>query len=136
MNIYCLEDFKVQVEKMLRKRAYQDLEKEIVGYFHGKNPSELASGVRLNHSPEAPYIKKRLGGRGGFRLYFLLLLVKGNLYLMFVHPKTGPMGASNITDDSKSYLYKKVVDCIQSNDLYEVHLDSGKNRVSFSPMAQ
>ena len=36
---------------------------------------------------------------------------------MFVHPKTGAHGSDNITDESKAYLYKKVLECIQSKDL-------------------
>lgn len=132
MTIYCLEEFKVQWEKMLSKRPYKSLEKDLVKYFYDKTPQELSSGVRLNHSTDSPFIKKRLGGRGGLRLYYLLLIHKGNLYLMFVHPKTGPMGASNITDASKAVLYRRTLECIKSKDLYEVNLHPERGKISFT----
>ena len=90
---------------MKSKRSYKSIEGDLVAYFGGKTVKELASGVRLNHSIDAPFIKKRIGGRGGFRFYFLLLIKGDCLYLMYVHPKSGSMGASNITDASKASLY-------------------------------
>jgi len=42
---------------------------------------------------------------------------------MFVHPKTGSHGSSNIDDKSKVYLYKKVHKAIESNDLYRIDLN-------------
>lgn len=47
---------------------------------------------------------------------------------MFVHPKTGSLGSDNITDESKVYLYKKVLECIQSEDLYKLSLDGSKKQ--------
>ena len=71
-------------------------------------------------------------GSGGFRFYFLLVLKEQNLYLMFVHPKTGPDGAENITDESKAYLYKKVLNCIKENDLFFLELDDKKAKINFT----
>ncbi len=118
MTIFCLEDFKIQFEKLKKKNSYLSIEKDIIDYFFGKEIKELISGTRLNNSAEAPYIKKRLNGSGGFRVYFLLIVKDEKLYLMFVHPKTGSMGFDNITDESKSMLYKKVLRNILNNELY------------------
>jgi hypothetical protein len=41
-------------------------------------------------------------------------------------PKTGPDGSTNLTSDSIAYLYKKVLLCIQQNELYEVVALEGK----------
>lgn len=132
MEIYCLEDFKVEFEKLVSKKPYKTLEQEIISYFFGKTTQELCSGRRLNNSQTHPYIKKRLMGRGGFRFYFLLILKDRNLYLMFVHPKTGPDGAENITDESKAYLYKKILACIEQQDLFIVGLDDTQTKITFS----
>jgi hypothetical protein len=51
---------------------------------------------------------------------------------MFVHPKTGSLGADNITDESKALLYKKVLECIQTNDLYKVTLNAENRTLVFS----
>ena len=131
MELYCLEDFKVEFDKLKSKKSYKTIEQEIINYFFGKSSEQLRSGVRLNHSIEVPHIKKRLGGRGGFRVYFLLIIKDESLYFMFVHPKTGSQGSDNITDESKAYLYKKVLECIKSEDLYKLTLDDKKSKINF-----
>jgi hypothetical protein len=134
MELYCLEDFKVEFDKLKSKKSYNSIEKETINYFFGNSTEQLCSGVRLNHSVDVPYIKKRLGGRGGFRFYFLLLIKNDSLYFMLVHPKTGAHGSDNITDESKAYLYKKVLECIQSKDLYKLSLDDSQKRIQFDKL--
>ena len=135
MELYCLEDFKVEFDRLKSKNSYKTIEKDIINYFFNKTKDKLCSGTRLNHSNEAPYIKKRIGGRGGFRFYFLLILIKNSLYLMYVHPKTGSKGAENITDDSKAYLYKKVLECIESSkDLYKLFLNKSQKKIQFDKL--
>jgi hypothetical protein len=75
--------------------------------------------IRLNNSDTIPFIKKRVKGRGGFRFYFLLIIKDEILYLiMFVHPKSGSLGFDNITDESKTILYKKVLESIKIDNVY------------------
>ena len=131
MDIFCLEDFKVEFEKLKGKKSYSSIEDDIIKYFFGINAQELSSGVRLNNSSETPYIKKRINGSGGFRFYYLLIIKDEKLYLMFVHPKTGALGSENITDESKAYLYKKVLDSIKSNDLYQLTLNEENKKIDF-----
>jgi len=126
MTIFCLEDFKVQFEKLKKKNSYSSIEGDIIEYFFDKEIQQISSGTRLNNSDDTPYIKKRLNGSGGFRIYFLLLMKDENIYLMFLHPKTGSLGYENITDDSKALLYKKVLECIKTNNLYQVSVEKNK----------
>ena len=98
----------------------------MVEYFFEKNVNQLLSGKRLNHNNKAPYIKKRLNGSGGFHVYFLLLIKNESLYLMYIHPKTGTLGGRNITDESKTALYKKMYLAIESNDLFELKVLDNK----------
>lgn len=134
MTIFCLEDFKVEFEKLKSKKNYNSLGTDIIGYFFGKTVQELCSGTRLNNSDKTPYLKKRLKGSGGFRLYFLIIIKDEKLFLMFVHPKTGPNASENITDDSKAYLYKKILNCIKINDLYRVELSESKTELIFTKL--
>lgn len=134
MNLFCLKEFKVEFEKLKSKKSYSTLEEETIAYFFNKSGGQLLSGVRLNNSDSAPYIKKRLAGRGGFRFYYLLIVKGDALYLMFVHPKTGAYGAENITDESKAFLYKKVLQCIESGDLFKLSLDQTKSRIIFEAL--
>ena len=131
MDIYCLDDFKVEFEKLNSKKSYNTIETDLIEYFFNKSVQELSSGTRLNNSDNTPYIKKRIRGSGGFRCYFLLIIKNESLYLMFVHPKTGSKGTENMTDETKAYLYKKVLDCIKSEDLYKLTLDETQTKVNF-----
>lgn len=130
MDIYCLSAFKEQHENLSGKKHYHDLGRVIFDYFHGKSIRDLLSGTRLNNSDDFPYIKKRLKGRGGYRLYFLLLLKDDTAYLMFVHPKTGPDGADNITKESKARLYKKALAEIPSGELYKVRFIESEKTIN------
>ncbi len=125
MTIYFIEQFKVEFENLKSKKLYRSLEKEIIDYFFDRTVSELSSGIRLNNSTITPYIKKRLNGSGGFRVYYLLIINKENVYLMYVHPKTGPSGSENILDSAKAELYKEVLKAIESNNLYLILKDNG-----------
>ena len=126
MTILCLEEFKVEFEKLKKKNSYSSIEKEVIEYFFDKDLQQLKSGTRLNNSDDTPYIKKRLNGSGGFRTYYLLIIKNETVYLMFVHPKTGSLGYDNITDESKALLYKRVLECIKTNSLYEVKVENAK----------
>jgi hypothetical protein len=134
MTLYCIDDFKNAFDDLIKRRSYQDLEIDIIEYFFNKEVNQLISGKRLNHSQDAPYIKKRLDGRGGYRVYFLLKIVDQNLYLMFVHPKTGSQGSDNITDDSKAKIYKDVLESIQSDNLYKLTLNQENTKIIFSKL--
>ena len=126
MKIFCIEDFKIGFEKLKKNNSYSSIEKDIIEYFFNKDIQELISGTRLNNSDTTPYIKKRLKGRGGFRVYFLVIIKEETLYLMYLHPKTGSSGYENITDESKAFLYKKVLDCIKNNNLFMVTVENNK----------
>jgi len=122
MNIFCLKRFKDAFDKLSKKNSYKELEKQLIDYFFNKEISLILNGTRLNNSVNKPFIKKRLEGSGGFRIYFLALIKNENIYLMFVHSKTGSEGSDNITPESKALIYKEVLECIKSNNLYKLNL--------------
>ena len=136
MTVYCLEEFKTEVEKLGKKNSYAAIETDIIAYFFGRSVQELASGTRLNNSDTTPLIKMRVNGSGGLRVYYLLLIKEGNVYLMFVHPKTGSLGYDNITDASKSFLYKKVLEDIKESQLYVVTHQEGKLQFTHKSVAE
>ena len=51
---------------------------------------------------------------------------------MFIHPKTGSLGAENITDDTKKELYKKVYQSIKLKDYYTLSLSDDKSEIKFT----
>lgn len=131
MKLFCIDPFKKEFDKLSGKKSYKDLESELIGYFFNKEASDLNTGSLLNNNHETPYIKKRLSGRGGYRIYYLLLIKNDGLYLMFVHPKTGSEGASNTSNEYKAHLYKEVLRCIKENDLYELSLSESGKKIVF-----
>jgi hypothetical protein len=131
VKIYCLPDFKDKFDNLSKKKPYKTLEDDLITHFFEKDIEQLKSGVRLNFSQNEPYIKKRLEGRGGYRIYYLLIIKLEAVYLMFVHPKTGPDGADNITDESKAKIYKDVLECIRTNNLFELTLNEIKTKIQF-----
>lgn len=131
MQIYCTEQFLEEYKKLTAKKQYATLQADLIGYFFNKSLDELRTGTNLNNSMETPYLKKRIKGSGGFRFYFLLIVKNKKLYLMFVHPKTGPHGASNITDESKALIYKNVLRDIKENNLYRVKTGSSGKKLLF-----
>jgi hypothetical protein len=87
MDIYCLPEFKKGYEKLCKNNSYSDLTQGIIDCFLGKKASDCVVGRNLNQSTIAPYLKRDLSGRSGFRLYYVVLLKKEEIYLGFVHQK-------------------------------------------------
>jgi hypothetical protein len=50
---------------------------------------------------------------------------------MFVHPKTGSLGADNIDDKSKALLYKKILEAIKTSNFYEMKIDATTESLIF-----
>jgi len=120
MEIYCLPEFKKEYERLCKKDSYSDLTHEMIECFFNKKFSDCLTGKNLNQSTIAPYYKRDIGGRGGYRLYYVALIKSEKIYFGFVHPKTGSMGSSNTTDDFRGQLIKDILRSITSNDLLKV----------------
>ncbi|MCW3085441.1 MAG: hypothetical protein JWP12_2807 [Bacteroidetes bacterium] len=131
MDVYCIQEFKSIVEKLKKNKPYNEIEQDTIDYFFGKTIAEISSGANLNNNPSSPYIKKRLSGRGGFRVYYLLLVKDDKTYLIYIHPKTGPEGSPNLTETAKTEFYKKVLQAIESNDLYKLSCNAKKTELIF-----
>lgn len=126
MEIYCLEEFKTEYDKLKKNNSYKDLEKNIINFFFGKHQDDFfKTGTLMNGSHEIPFIKMRIKGSGGWRFYYLLIINKGKLYLMFLHPKTGSSGASNITSAFAKSIYNTVLKEITANNLYTLSVAEG-----------
>lgn len=52
---------------------------------------------------------------------------------MYVHPKTGPGGSENITDEAKKHFYKKVTTCLVTDEgLYELNPAADRQKLLFT----
>ena len=133
MQIFCIEDFKENIGRLTSKKSYRNIEEDVIEhFFNSKDIQDLRSGSRLNHCDDKPYIKKRLKGSGVYRIYYLLLLMDNNVYLMYIHPKTGSMRMDSLSKEDISALYQKVYHCIENNDLYLVEPSEDKKQLIFT----
>ena len=132
MKIYCIEDFKLEIERLNHNNSYSDSESTIIDYFWGKQLKNVLSGSNLNNNPVKPFIKKRLEGRGGYRIYFLADPAKDAVYIAFYHPKTGSEGYESIKDDFKTHLLKKVGNLIKDQEYYELTASAAKDTLTFT----
>jgi hypothetical protein len=132
MKLYCIEAFKNEVEKLSKNNSYASLPEDIIEYFFGKETSELMNGRRINRHPAPPFIKKRLDGRGGYRMYFVILIKDDCIYLTYVHAKAGSAGSENLADGIASNLLRETLDAIKSNDLYELTPNDDRKKIIFS----
>jgi hypothetical protein len=132
MKIFSTPEFKIEFEKLIRKNSYKYLSEELISSYFEKNIEDCLDGTKLNgHSPN-PFIKKRLGGSGGARLYLMAVITGNSIYFSFIHPKSGALGYENISNSKKTQLLKDVVECVRNNDLYEVVCCEKKQNLIFN----
>lgn len=135
MKVFSTPEFKSEFEKLIRKNSYKYLSDEIISSYFDKKIEDCMDGTKLNgHSPN-PFIKKRLGGSGGARLYLVAVIRDDSIYLSFIHPKSGALGYENITNTKRTQLLNDVVQCIKNNDLYEVTCCEKKQNLIFNKTA-
>lgn len=120
MDILCSPDFYTEYNRLIKHKQYQDLPSIVGDYFFDKTIDQLKSGTRLNGSSPVPFIKKRLEGRGGYRVYYYLILKDDYAFLSFIHPKTGPAGSENITPETQKKLSNDIVTYLSNQDYYKI----------------
>lgn len=120
MRIFSTQEFKSEFEKLSKKNSYKYLSTEIITSYFDKNITECLDGTRLNGHSINPFIKKRLGGSGGARLYLLAVIKEDAIYFSFLHAKSGASGFDNISNAKKTQLLNDVVDAIRKNNLFEI----------------
>lgn len=122
MEFFCTDEFKNEFDNLMRKKSYISLEKDLLDYFFAENITidDLKSGTNLTNSTTRPFIKKRIGGSGGFRCYYYLFIVDNKLFLTYVHPKAGSLGFGNTTKEKRKALISKLIDDISNNSYLKV----------------
>lgn len=126
MEIHCTPEFKAEFEGLLKKKSYYSIQAELIAYFFGRKKAEdLMSGTNLNNNLSTPFIKKRLGGRGGYRVFYLLIINKEKVCLGFVHPKTGSQGYARISDKKTKEVYNSIIEAIKESKTLKMEAQSG-----------
>ena len=70
MDVFCTQDFKVELQSLLKDKKYKSYEKLIIKFFLGNNP--LSATIINGVNPPIPLLKKRIGGKKALRVYYYL----------------------------------------------------------------
>ncbi len=119
MDIDCTPEFKQEFEKLKKNKSYHSLVSTLVDFL-SNNDHNFATGSNLNHNDKTPYIKKRINGAGGYRLYYYYIIVNQRITLMFIHPKTGSSGFESVSVTKRNQLLEDREKCILDKDLYKI----------------
>ncbi len=131
MEVCCTPEFEEQLEKLSKNKSYASLGAELAAAYCGVTFEQASTGDLLFPMPGLSFIKKRLAGRGGYRVYVLAVVREERVYLGFVHPKTGRYGADNVTTVRKAAILKEIQAAIATGQLYRLEpapLQSGSLR--------
>lgn len=122
MNIYCTNEFKFEFDKLVRKKSYKNLEEALVKHFFATNLDieTLRLGINLIKNNERPFIRTRILGSSGYRCYHYLLIKENNVFLSYIHPKTGSRELSNTKKNKNKELLNNLIESIISKDLFLV----------------
>ena len=134
MSVFLTEEFVSEVSLLLKDTSHDDCEKEIIKSIFNSSLEEfrLNGCKRLGGDPnKSPFLRKRIetenaGKSSGYRLYFWLLIEEENIYLLFIHPKTGRRSGTNITTEKQKELVKTFINHRKNNLFKEVEVQNGR----------
>ncbi|ACT95480.1 hypothetical protein Dfer_4278 [Dyadobacter fermentans DSM 18053] len=119
-QIYCIEPFKKQIQNLRKNNCYKDIDQLLIRFLRDKDIDHFRTGTLLNKSITHPYIKHDIGGRSGYRMYYLAIIAAKCIYLAYIHPKTGSDGSPNTTNEARTEFYKTIAKAIKDRTLYQV----------------
>ncbi|MCF0041220.1 hypothetical protein [Dyadobacter fanqingshengii] len=102
------------------------MEGEIIQSFFNKSDDEISHGITIVGNKNRRVVKKRLAGRGGFRIYFFAYIVDSKVYLSYVYPKTGPQGKASLSKQFETMLISETADAIIADQLFLMSVKDGK----------
>ena len=140
MGVYVSSEFVTEVQAILKSNAHADCEKGIIDSIFTKSIDEIKNSgcKRLGGDPnKSPFLRKRIetthaGKSSGYRLYFWLLVSEGNVYLLFIHPKTGRKSGSNLTVEKQKELVATFTNCRKDGTFLSVELDTKIYKIVYS----
>ena len=139
MQIFLTEEFILEVKKLQKNKSHGDCEEILIESIFTKDISEVkeTGTKRLGGDPvKSPFLRKRVQSKGsgkssGYRLYFWLLIEEENVYLLFIHPKTGRRSGTNLTTAKQKELVKTFRELRQKEEFIQVELDEDTSKIIF-----
>jgi hypothetical protein len=125
MIVYCTEHFKSEYKKLVKYNSYKNLEREIIDNFFNGSDDQIRQGITLARDSYPKVIKKRLGGRSGYRVYFYIFVSDDKIYLGYIYPKTGPEGKDSLNRKFENMIVDEIEEAIYKNQLLELTVLNG-----------
>lgn len=140
MIVFVTEEFLSELKLISKDKSHSSCESFLIDSIFNKSIDEIKNiGTKRlgGQADKNPFLRKRIGSENygkssGYRLYFWLFIVEENVFLLFIHPKTGRRSASNITIEKQKDLVKTFKEYRYTNRFLEVELDDEKSRIVFS----
>lgn len=133
MNLYSTNEAVNTILKLEKKPSHKSIRKLLFDYFDKEIKNSGAfSGKRLN-PPSSPYpfVKKRVEGSGGYRIYFYLFIKDSQFVLSAIHPKTSAYSKSTLTVKEIHEAQKSCIKAKNENRLIKIILNTQKTIIEF-----
>jgi hypothetical protein len=133
VKIFCTDRVKKDITKLSKKSSYSNL-KSLIYEFISKRESieDWMDGSRIHiGNPNFICVKKRLGGSGGYRMYYLLTIKDEEITVAAIYPKTGSKGGSDLSDYGKTACIGEALDQIIENSRWRIDLNSVDLTIEF-----
>lgn len=140
MNVFITDEFLSEIKSISKNKSYSDCEKNLINSIFDKTIDEIKNvGTKRlgGQADKSPFLRKRIGSEtsgksSGYRLYFWLFIVDKNIFLLFIHPKSGRRSATNISTEKQKDLVKTFKRYRDENLFLEVELNKDKTHLIYT----
>ena len=136
MQIFFTQEFIDEVTLISKANSHSDCELSLIHSVFNKNIDEIKNTgtKRLGGDPNKnPFLRKRIvtsnsGKSSGYRLYLWIFYFENNIYLLYIHPKTGRRSGTNLTPEKQKELVKTFKENRDNNTFIRTELNN-KNKI-------
>jgi hypothetical protein len=140
MNVFITDEFLSEIKAISKNKSHSTCETDLINAIFKKNIDEIKNvgTKRLGGQPDSsPFLRKRIGSEtsgksSGYRLYFWLFILDNDIYLLFIHPKSGRRSATNISTEKQKDLVKTFKKHRDENLFLEVELNKNKTHLIYT----
>lgn len=132
MIFSCTRNFFEEYHKLLKVNAYRwTLPEDMYEFLNHDDPEYFRKGSLLNGNDGFPFVKTRIKGRGGYRVYYFIIYKDDQVILTLLYPKTGQYGAENADKNYLKTLMKDMIEDKKANKLLTIALDHENKSIKF-----
>lgn len=139
MRVFMSPTFIEEVRKLTGSNDHSDLERVLIESVYTGSIDHVIQGgnaKKLGGSPNTPFIRRRMESQGhgkssGYRLYLWAFRIEQDIYLLYIHPKTGRSSAANISAEYQKQLVAEFKSFRDSGRMALTRLSKDGTRILF-----